>query len=128
MEGEVAEKDTIVSYGPSNQYKAIIRHEPFAIDFLRDEIMQVKLNANGLFNMEHWRPKVEKEKKEGEEVNEVKDEGVGESTRWEESFGGNTDTKPRGPESVGMDITFPNCQHIYGIPGHAGPLSLKETR
>lgn len=25
---------------------------------------------------------------------------------WEESFGGHTDTKPNGPQSVGMDITF----------------------
>ena len=46
----------------------------------------------------------------------------------EETFGGNTDSKPKGPESVGLDITFPNYQHVYGIPEHAGPLSLKETR
>ncbi|MBE7182765.1 MAG: glycoside hydrolase family 31 protein, partial [Terriglobus roseus] len=47
---------------------------------------------------------------------------------WDESFGGNTDTKPRGPESIGLDITFPGYEHVYGIPEHAGPLSLKETR
>ena len=51
-----------------------------------------------------------------------------ESTWWEESFGGNTDSKPKGPESIGLDITFPGYEHVFGIPMHAAPLSLKETR
>jgi alpha 1,3-glucosidase len=33
-----------------------------------------------------------------------------------------------GPESVGLDITFPGFEHVYGIPEHATSLSLKETR
>ena len=131
MRGEISEKETIVSYGPKNTYKAIIRHSPFALDFLRDGKVQVKLNGNGLMSMEHWRPKIERQPKEGEEVKEgeePKEEGADESTWWEETFGGNTDTKPRGPESVAMDITFPEYGNVYGIPGHTGPLSLKETR
>ena len=131
MKGETAERETIVSYGPNQKYKAIIRHEPFAVDFIRDEQTHVKLNGNGLMNMDHWRPKIEKEKLEGEEVKEGEEPrvvGEDESTWWEESFGGNTDSKPKGPESVGMDITFPEYEHVYGIPGHTGPLSLKETR
>ena len=132
MKGESTEKETVVTYGPENKYRAIIRHSPFSIDFIRDEQVQVKFNGHGLLNMEHWRPKVEKEKKEGEEVKEGgeanEEEGEDESTWWEESFGGNTDTKPKGPESVAMDITFPEYEHVYGIPGHAGPLALKETR
>ena len=134
--GETTEKETIVTYGPGNLYKAIIRHDPFSIDFVRDEKTHVRLNSNGLLSMEHWRAKVEKEQakdgdesKEGEEEEEaVKDKGEDESTWWEESFGGNTDSKPRGPESVSMDIVFPEYEHVYGIPGHTGPLSLKETR
>ncbi|KAL9099391.1 MAG: hypothetical protein Q9163_005102 [Psora crenata] len=129
--GQTVDNETIVSYGPGSRYKAIIKHEPFAINFLRDEQVQVKLNSNGLMNMEHWRPKVDKEHSEGEDVKEGEEhqvKGEDESTWWEESFGGSTDSKPKGPESVGMDITFPEYEHVYGIPGHAGPLSLRETR
>ena len=47
---------------------------------------------------------------------------------WEESFGGHTDSKPRGPMSVGIDFSFPFAQHVYGIPEHTSPLSLPTTR
>jgi len=32
-----------------------------------------------------------------------------------------------GPESLSLDIDFPNHGHIYGIPQHAAPLSLPDT-
>jgi alpha 1,3-glucosidase len=128
---------TKVFYGDGGKHQAIIRHAPFEIDFQREGETQVKFNQRGLLNMEHWRQKVEKpqeEKKEGEE--EKKDEekkeeepkGEDESTWWDESFGGNTDFKPRGPEAVALDITFPGYEHVFGIPEHATRLSLKTTR
>ena len=46
---------------------------------------------------------------------------------WEESFGGHTDTKPHGPQSVGMDITFNGITSVFGIPEHATKFSLKST-
>lgn len=46
---------------------------------------------------------------------------------WEETFKGHTDSKPHGPSSVGMDISFVNSNHVYGIPEHADSFSLKET-
>lgn len=46
---------------------------------------------------------------------------------WEETFKGHTDTKPHGPSSVGMDISFVNSNHVFGIPEHAESFSLKET-
>ena len=134
---------TIVGYGPEQKYQAVINHKPFSVDFLRDGEVHIKLNGDGLFNFEHWRPKIEKpveEPKESVEGDETKSEEAkpseeaaldpqaDESTWWDESFGGNTDTKPRGPESVGLDITFPGYAHVFGIPEHTGPLSLKETR
>ena len=130
---------TTVTYGPDNSYKAVIKHSPFAVDFWRGDEIQVRLNENGFLNMEHWRPKIdkpaapEKEVKEGEESTSepeppAAEVGEDESTWWEESFGGNTDSKPKGPESVGVDITFPGYEHVFGIPEHTGPLSLKETR
>lgn len=118
---------TIVSYGPAGQFEAEIKFSPFEIEFKRDSTTQVKFNDRGLINLEHWREKVENsEHKEGEEAKvEHSDD---ESTWWDESFGGTTDTKPRGPESVGLDITFPGYEHIFGIPEHAHTISLKGTR
>lgn len=46
---------------------------------------------------------------------------------WEERFGGHTDSKPLGPMSVGVDISFPAAQHIYGIPEHTSAFSLPST-
>jgi mannosyl-oligosaccharide alpha-1,3-glucosidase len=46
---------------------------------------------------------------------------------WEERFGGHTDSKPRGPMSVGMDIYFPSSKHLYGIPEHASSAVLQTT-
>lgn len=109
---------TKVQYGPGNSYQAVIRHAPFEISFQRDGQTHVKLNERGFLNIEHWRPKVDNSEGEKED----------ESTFWEETFGGNTDSKPRGPESVGIDISFPGYEHVFGIPEHADSLSLRETR
>lgn len=135
-----------VQYGGDSKLEAIIKLSPFEVEFKRDGATHIKFNDRGLLNMEHWRPKVEKpaasegeaesasegegEAKSASEV-EAKAEaesGEDESTWWEETFGGNTDSKPRGPESIALDISFVGYEHVFGIPEHAGPLSLKETR
>ena len=131
------EAETIIRYGPHGQYRAVVKHIPFSIDFYRENEVQVRFNGNGFLNIEHWRPKIEKGKREKEElkegeqppaVEEQNETGEDESTWWEETFGGNTDSKPKGPESVGLDITFPGYEHVYGVPGHASSLSLRQTR
>jgi mannosyl-oligosaccharide alpha-1,3-glucosidase len=143
-EAKVAYQDKsqiTVKYGPGAKHEALIKFAPFEIDFKRDGTSHIKLNDRGLLNMDHWRAEKagEPEKKEGEENKDAQAEGAekkeeeeeereDESTWWNESFGGNTDTKPRGPESVGLDISFLGYDHVFGIPSHAGPLSLKETR
>ncbi|KAL8871467.1 MAG: hypothetical protein Q9174_002710, partial [Haloplaca sp. 1 TL-2023] len=124
--GTTEKEETIVQYGPNKSFKAVIKHSPFAIDFFRGEEKHIEFNSKGWLNFEHWRPKVDREQKEGEPAPPEPSED--ESTWWEESFGGNTDTKPKGPESIGLDITFPGYEHVYGVPEHAGPLSLKQTR
>ena len=129
--GTIEKESTVVKFGPGGSYQAVIHHSPFGVDFLKDGHAHIKLNNHGLMNMEHWRAKVEKPKEEPKEEPkeaEVTEVAVDESTWWEESFGGNTDSKPKGPESVGLDITFPGYDHVFGIPSHASPLSLKETR
>ncbi|KAK1082421.1 glucosidase II, partial [Friedmanniomyces endolithicus] len=137
-----AEKGTTrVAYGPAGAFEAVIKHSPFGVDFKRNGETQIKFNGEGMLNVEHWRPKIDKpvlekkegeeEKKDGEEAAEAETNAVtteDEGTWWEESFGGNTDSKPRGPEAVALDISFPGYQHVYGLAEHTGPLSLKETR
>ncbi|RDW78374.1 putative glucosidase 2 subunit alpha [Coleophoma crateriformis] len=127
-------KKATVKYGPEAKFEAVVTYAPFGIDFKRDDATQIKFNDRGLMNVEHWRPKVDKPKKEGTEgegdqkpIQDAEPE-EDESTWWEESFGGHTDPKARGPESVGLDITFPGYEHVFGIPEHAGPMSLKQTR
>lgn len=107
---------TKVLYGPDKKFQAVIHHAPFNVEFQRDGHTHVQFNNKGYMNMEHWRPKVDGDTEEDQ------------STWWEETFGGNTDSKPRGPESVGLDITFPGYAHVFGIPEHADALSLRETR
>ena len=87
------------------------------------------LNDRGFMNMEHWRPKVDKPSSDDNDTEAKTPEAEEDaSTWWEETFGGNTDTKPKGPESVAMDINFPGAGHVFGIAEHTGPLSLRETR
>lgn len=107
---------TKVVYGPGDSFEAIITQSPLSVDFKRDGKTHVKFNDKGLLNIEHWRAKNENKTEEGDD------------TWWDEYFGGNTDSKPRGPESVALDITFPGYSFVYGIPEHADSMSLKETR
>jgi alpha 1,3-glucosidase len=141
-----SDKRITIAYGPDAAFEAVVTFTPLSVDFRRDGATQVRFNGRGLLNMEHWRskidpPKVEEEKKEGEGAGEggAKDPAEDtkntnskplpdQSTWWDETFGGNTDSKPRGPESVGLDISFPGYEHVFGIPSHATALSLKETR
>lgn len=128
---------TKVVYGKGGKHQAVIRHAPFGIEFQRDGETQVKFNEQGFLNVEHWRAKIEKQKEEEKKVGETEgkteeskadETGEDESTWWEESFGGNTDSKPRGPEAVALDISFPGYAHVFGIPEHATRLSLKTTK
>mmetsp|Transcript_118101 Transcript_118101/g.220808 ORF Transcript_118101/g.220808 Transcript_118101/m.220808 type:complete len:1022 (+) Transcript_118101:138-3203(+) len=44
---------------------------------------------------------------------------------WEESFGGHTDKKPRGPASFGIDLSFEgHVPALFGLPEHATKASL----
>lgn len=38
-----------------------------------------------------------------------------------------TDSKPRGPESIGVDISFPSASHLHGIPERSSPFDLPNT-
>lgn len=46
---------------------------------------------------------------------------------WDETFNGHLDSKPKGPESMSLDLSFPGCDHVYGLPERATSLALKAT-
>ncbi|KAG0702926.1 glycoside hydrolase superfamily [Suillus ampliporus] len=46
---------------------------------------------------------------------------------WDETFSSWTDTKPKGPKSLSLNITFPNHAHVYSIPERATNFSLPST-
>jgi mannosyl-oligosaccharide alpha-1,3-glucosidase len=91
----------------------VIHFDPFQLEVPG----RVVLNARNLFHVEHKRsnPKTEQDDKKD-------DDGL-----WEETFNGHKDSKPKGPQAVSLDISFPEALHVYGIPEHATSLSLKDT-
>ncbi len=118
-----------ITWGGDGQFKMVINHAPFGVELWSGGSKQVTLNDRGFMNVEHWRPKIEKPKPDDSETEtKAVEPEEDESTWWDETFGGNTDSKPKGPESVAMDINFLGFEHVYGLAEHTGPLSLKETR
>lgn len=112
-------------YGSASELECHVTKSPFGIEFKRLGAVEVVFNRRNFLNLEHWR---EQEAK-GDEPGGREDEGQeDQSTWWDETFGGATDSKPRGPEAIAMDFSFPGYEHVYGIPEHASSLSLKETR
>lgn len=138
--------DESVHIGFGNN-SVVLTNSPFRLDFLVNKEVVVSVNARGLMNFEEYREKrkvpvkvdegeghppgeneeekPEKEAEEGEGVE--KKEEVVEEENWEENFKEHKDTRPRGPCSVGLDISFPGFEHVYGIPEHADSLALKTT-
>ncbi|KAJ2378976.1 glucosidase II [Coemansia sp. RSA 2607] len=106
-----------VSYLKGNTtFSVRMAESPWSLDYLIDNKPTIRLNTKGFFRFEYLR-----QKPASEEANTV-------SGEWEEKFKTWTDSKPNGPESFGMDISFSGFEHVYGIPEHSSPLSLKGTR
>ncbi|KAH9944606.1 alpha-glucosidase [Amylocystis lapponica] len=135
---KIGEHDVRAVYGPKQDFEVVVTFEPLKVVLLRNGKEQVALNGEGLLHMEHFRTKESIEQTppaEGDDEQVVMQvnprawfEGETEDGFWEEKFGSWTDAKPKGPESLSLDITFPNHGHVYGIPQHATRLSLPTTR
>ncbi|KAL5009154.1 hypothetical protein ScPMuIL_014735 [Solemya velum] len=113
----------------------VLNREPFRIDFINDDEPTVSINAQGLLKFEHLRKKKEDSQEKKEENEEEKascaEEEVQEEDEpdmWEETFKSFHDSKPNGPTSVGLDVSFPGFEHVYGIPEHAESMALKSTK
>eukprot|EP00892_Ulva_mutabilis_P002788 jgi/Ulvmu1/1250/UM109_0048.1 len=83
-----------------------LQYEPFKVELPG----LIELNSRSMFHMEHRRER-----------------GENDTHLWEESFKGHADSKPKGPQSISLDMRFPSAMHVYGIPEHATELSLKPT-
>ncbi|KIJ66056.1 glycoside hydrolase family 31 protein [Hydnomerulius pinastri MD-312] len=137
----VVGKDGVrATYTDTDQGKVevVVQYAPLKVTMLRDGVEQVVLNGRGLLHMEHFRTKEGSqptiEGADGEEAqtfmqvnNAAWFEGEEQDAWWEETFSSWTDSKPKGPESLSLDISFPSHPHVYGIPQHASPLSLPST-
>lgn len=136
-------KDIRAVYGIKKDTEVVVAFEPLRISLSRNGKEQIVLNGQGLLHMEHFRnkatPTEEAAPKEGEitegEAQVVMKadnphawfEGDKEDDWWEETFSSWTDSKPKGPESLSLDINFPNHGTVYGIPQHATRLALPTT-
>ena len=94
--------------------KAVVSASPFRVDVYVEDKLKIVANQRQLMRFEKSREKSEGEKSEEGE--------------WEESFGSHSDSKPYGPMSVGMDISFVDFDHLYGLPEHADSFSLRNTK
>ncbi|KAK2464424.1 hypothetical protein APHAL10511_003572 [Amanita phalloides] len=137
-------KDVRAAFGEKGEFEVVVEYAPMNVKLLRGGKEQVVLNGRGLLHMEHFRTKQVEEAKSEEPVPSEGDaqevvqapsspnpnswfEGDTEDSWWEEIFLSWTDTKPKGPESLSIDITFPNHGMVYGIPQHATRLALPTT-
>ncbi|KAJ3384794.1 hypothetical protein HDU84_002633 [Entophlyctis sp. JEL0112] len=121
-----------------------IEFSPFSFSVSRNNNRVVEFNERAFLNYEYQRKKEEDVVKQGEPDNgSAEDMKVELSERdkelkkllddikkdiWEETFNGHRDSKPRGPSSIGFDISFPKFWHVYGLPEHASSFSLKATK
>lgn len=128
------DKGSTVMFGGN---KVEVTYEPFHLEVYVGNNVVASLNARGLFEIETQQlaPKAEEPaaEKPAEEENKESSEDLGLSPEeivkmdWEESFRSHTDTNPRGPRALSMDITFTGFDKVYGIPEHADTLALKGT-
>ncbi|KAI0048850.1 glycoside hydrolase family 31 protein [Auriscalpium vulgare] len=134
----IGKTDARVAYGKG--FELLVEFAPLRVVLRKGGKEQVVVNGRGLLHMEHFRQKAEEpapvepseEGSDEQTVLKVENvrawfEGESEDAYWEESFSGWTDSKPKGPESLSLDIDFPNHAHVYGIPQHATSLSLPTT-
>jgi len=116
--------------------RAELRHSPLRLDVFAGGVLLQRLNARNSLNFERYR----QNRKEvlppdaASSVNPAPSEVTLDSAAWpdvdtnglwEEDFGGHTDRKPRGPASIGMDVTFEgDVPSLFGLPEHATKAAL----
>ncbi|KAJ1659441.1 glucosidase II [Dispira simplex] len=114
---------------------AFVRRTPItkkSTDGEWEDTVIMEVNGDGFLNYEHYRSKeadqaLVDEIQALDEFSALKPLADTEG-RWEERFKEWNDSKPHGPASVGVDVSFPGFSHVYGIPEHSSGFSLPTTR
>ncbi|KAF8589491.1 glycoside hydrolase family 31 protein [Ramaria rubella] len=141
-------KDIRTQFGGKKNLELRITFDPLKIVLLRNGREEIVLNGAGLLHMEHFRAKeealpaedgapVDPEQPAEDHADAQKVlleanprawfEGEEQDGWWSEQFKTWTDSKPKGPESLSLDVLFPHHGHVYGIPQHATRLALPTT-
>lgn len=126
---EVLDRNKEAVFVRSGNNKVILHVAPFKVDFFQAGRLVASVNSRGRFEFESLRPKKsDQEDNNGEgtadENDNINKEDPG---AWEENFRSHQDSKPRGPEAIALDISFPGAQRAYGIPEHADRFALRTT-
>ncbi|CAJ1411005.1 unnamed protein product [Effrenium voratum] len=116
------------------EVQASLHHAPLGLEVAVGGQVLQRLNARNLLNFERYRKPKERLPPDSAAVaspdavlldaaahpHELDTNGL-----WEEPFGGHTDQKPRGPASLGMDVSFlGDVPSLFGLPEHATKASL----
>lgn len=121
-EGEEEEKQ---------EYETLVTLSPFSVTLKLNGESVLVVNGDQKMNFEILReknPKPEENGGEGEggavgeQVYPYDEEGM-----WGENFKEHKDDMPRGPQSIGIDVSFLGAAAVYGIPEHATSFALKNT-
>lgn len=100
-----------VNLSVSDAFKIRAQFEPFNLQLIdcEEDKACITVNTDGRLRVDDFTGKQD-------------DDGIG-----PETFRVFTDTKPRGPESIGVDISFPKSSQLHGIPERAVSFSLPDT-
>ncbi|XP_049882112.1 neutral alpha-glucosidase AB isoform X2 [Pectinophora gossypiella] len=104
-------------------HKVVITADPLKFEFLNQKgEVAVVVNENSQLFVEPLRVRKERVDDEDGQALDVEDESA-----WSENFKTHHDRKPRGNEAVSVDVSFPDADHVYGIPQHTDRFFLKTT-
>jgi len=104
-----------------NGYVLVIEESPFKVRVKSQTEDVFVFNDRNYFNYEHHRSK----DTSNDTVDLTDPMRQGE---WQEEFKGFKDSKPKGPESIGIDFTLVGFKHTYGLAEHASDITLHTTR
>lgn len=112
-------KDYMLLSWSSGHYQARVSSFPFHIDIIcEDEVIATFNPKNKLWFEILLDPKRQMPCSVEEDNDSL----------WKETFRQFVDYKANGPSSVGADLRLHGFSHVYGLPEHADPLQLRDTR
>ncbi|KAK2962485.1 putative Neutral alpha-glucosidase AB [Blattamonas nauphoetae] len=134
-------------------YTFTIDKKRFLIELTKDGVPVMQLNKNKMFNFEHYRerpaylgePQFRSSSRRFKETTQQTPPTIAirkkplqsptpgkypaESVNlWEETWRDFVDSKPRGPSSLGIEISFPSTNSLYGLPQRSCSTRLPVTK